>query len=164
MLLASMGRRSEYGLVKYIPARFLALRCLVGCQDRWAQTLGSNPKSKARACVSQHAEPASGLAHASCTSAASLAPCAGAGLPGWPGLLPGQCCQRKGRHRTASPAWGVRASAQEPSCILDPCSTVHHAPSAPLSAWRRTHISAARPAVQGRTPGSCPLACNSTPA
>ena len=36
MLMANMGRRSEYGLVKYIPARFLTLRCLVGCQDRYS--------------------------------------------------------------------------------------------------------------------------------
>ena len=43
VLLASMGRRSEYGLVKYVPARFLALRCLVGCQDRWAWTSESDP-------------------------------------------------------------------------------------------------------------------------
>ena len=33
-LLASMRRRSEFALVKYVPSRFMALRGLVGCQDR----------------------------------------------------------------------------------------------------------------------------------
>lgn len=34
-LLAAMGRRSEYALMKYLPSCFLSVRTLVGHQDRW---------------------------------------------------------------------------------------------------------------------------------